>query len=114
MPARKSFKIAAPYYPIVYVRGYAMTDGEQEETFHDTYYGFAATSVEKRQAPPPAYLVADMFEGQLIRFMKLGEYAYYDATNQGLETAPDNPSRGLWVCRFYDEDVLKGKLRSIE
>jgi hypothetical protein len=108
------YKIEPPYYPIVYVRGYAMTSGEREETFHDTYYGFAATSVEKRNAPPPDYFRADLFEGQLIRFMKLGKHAYYDATNRGLEDCDDNPSRSLWVCRFYDDDVMRDKLRSIE
>ena len=108
------YKIEPPYYPIVYVRGYAMTANEREDTFHDTYYGFAATSVEKRDAPPPDYFRADMFEGQLIRFMKLGKRAYFDATNQGLEVAADNPSRSLWVCRFYDDDVMHDKLRGIE
>ena len=58
-----SFRIVKPYYPIVYVRGYAMRAGEREETFNDTYYGFSATSVEKRQAPPPNYFEADVFEG---------------------------------------------------
>ena len=107
-------KIEAPYYPIVYVRGYAMREGEREETFHDAYYGFAATSVEKRAAPAPDYFRADMFEGQLIRFMKLGQYAYADATNRGLENCTGNPSRSLWVSRFYDKDVIKDTLRSIE
>lgn len=109
-----AFKIEPPFYPIVYVRGYAMTANEREETFHDTYYGFSATSVEKRDAPPPDYFRADMFEGQLIRFMKLGHYAYFDATNRGLEDCVDNPARSLWVCRFYDVDVMKDNLRSIE
>ena len=36
-------KIEPPYYPIVYVRGYAMTAGERADVFHDAYYGFAAT-----------------------------------------------------------------------
>ena len=108
------YKIESPYYPVVYVRGYAMTENEREETFHDTYYGFAATSVEKRQAPPPDYLRVDMFEGQLIRFMKMGKFAYFDATNRGLEDCNENPSRSVWVCRFYDDDVLKDKLRDIE
>ena len=107
-------KIQAPFYPIVYVRGYAMTSNEREDTFHDTYYGFAATSVEKRDAPPPDYFRADMFEGQLIRFMKLGRYAYFDATNRGLDDCVDNPSRSVWVCRFYDRDVMRDDLRRIE
>jgi hypothetical protein len=68
-----------------------MREGERDETFHDAYYGFAATSVEKRAAPAPDYYRVDMFEGQLIRFMKLGQYAYADATNLGLENCTGNP-----------------------
>ena len=93
-------KIEPPYFPIVYVRGYAMTAGEREDTFYDSYYGFAANSVEKREAPPPDYFKADVFEGQLIRFMKLGDYRYADASNAGIEEFGDNPSRSMWVCRL--------------
>ncbi|MGE5859681.1 MAG: lipase family alpha/beta hydrolase [Ignavibacteria bacterium] len=114
MPPEKKFKIEKPYYPIVYVRGYAMRSSEREETFNDTYYGFSATSVEKRQAPPPRYFEADVFEGQLIRFMKMKDYGYADAVNRGLEIFPSNPSRSIWICRFYDQDYITEKLRSIE
>lgn len=113
MIAEEPNKIAAPYYPIVYVRGYAMRAAEREETFYDTYYGFSATSVEKRQAAPPTYFEADVFEGQLIRFMKLKGYAYADSANQG-ERYHSNPARSLWVCRFYDQDFMQTKLRSIK
>ncbi|HVO75687.1 MAG TPA: hypothetical protein VMT35_16770, partial [Ignavibacteriaceae bacterium] len=110
----EKYKIEKPYYPIVYVRGYAMRASEREETFNDTYYGFSATSVEKRQAPPPKYFEADVFEGQLIRFMKMKDYGYADAVNRGLEFFHSNPSRSIWVCRFYDQDYITEKLRSIE
>lgn len=106
--------IEPPYYPIVYVRGYAMLPSEREETFYDAYYGFAVTSVEKRDAPKPKYFEVDIFEGQLIRFMKLPKHRYADATNEGLQAFSENPSRSLWVCRFYDKDVASEKLRSIE
>jgi hypothetical protein len=103
------------YYPIVYVRGYAMTRSEREETFHDTYYGFAATSVEKRQVPKGKdYLVADVFEGQLIRFMKNKDYGYADAANRGLIDFHSNPTRSIWISRFYDTDYIKDRVRSIE
>jgi hypothetical protein len=112
--ANVPFTIEKPYYPIVYVRGYAMRTAEREETFYDTYYGFAATSVDKRQAPPPKYFEADVFEGQLIRFMKIKDYGYADQVNRGLELFYSNPSRSLWVARFYDQDVFNDKVRSIE
>jgi hypothetical protein len=108
------FKIEKPYYPIVYVRGYAMRAAEREETFNDTYYGFSATSVEKRQAPAPQYFEADVFEGQLIRFMKIKDYGYADSVNRGIEVFHSNPSRSLWVARFYDQDVFRDTVRKIE
>jgi len=112
---KKSFQVSAPYYPIVYVRGYAMTSDEREETFNDAYYGFAASSVEKRQATKEnGYEVADIFEGQMIRFMKIKDYGYADAVNHGLRDFHGDPSRSIWVCRFYDMDYIKGKVREIE
>jgi hypothetical protein len=110
----QQFTIEKPYYPIVYVRGYAMRASDRDETFNDTYYGFSATSVEKRNAPPPQYYEADVFEGQLIRFMKIKDYGYADAVNRGLEVFYGNPSRSLWVSRFYDQDVFRDRVRRIE
>jgi len=109
------YKIQAPYYPIVYVRGYAMTADEREETFNDAYYGFSASSVEKRQATPDnGYQVADIFEGQMIRFMKIKDYGYADSVNYGLRDFHGDPSRSIWVCRFYDQDYIQGHIRKIE
>src|SRR5688572_8275453 len=107
------------FYPIVYVRGFAATASDREETFYDTYYGYATTSVEKRNGVPPHYLEPIVFEGQLIRFLK--EYGYVDAANGGLALAisnvtgfKQNPVRSLWISRFYDLDVLPEKVRPIE
>ncbi len=118
--AQKRRVLEPPFYPVVYVRGYAMTGGERDETFHDGYYGFAATSVRKRQGPPDPnrYLIADVFEGQLMRFVK--DFGYADAINHGNRVAKPprntvfNPSRSVWISRFYDPDVLDQKLRGIE
>jgi hypothetical protein len=87
-----------------------MSSSEREETFRDAYYGFAATSVEKREVAPPDYFEADVFEGQLIRFMKTNGYT--DSSNTGLRDSAD-PVRSIWVCRFYDKDVFQGKVRPI-
>jgi hypothetical protein len=105
-------------YPIVYVRGYAATSGEREDTFYDAYYGYSASSVEKRQAAPPQFLEPLVFEGQLIRLIK--QYGYVDAANGGLALGlkgvsgvTHNPTRSLWVSRFYDKDVMFDKIRPI-
>ncbi len=106
--------IASPYYPIVFVRGYAMSDAEREATFHDTYNGFADTSVELRQVSPPDYFAVDKFEGQLLRFLKTQGYS--DEVNHGLENLPasGNPAQGIWICRIYDEDLVRHTVRKIE
>lgn len=113
MSAVAPLKIVPPYYPIVYVRGYAMTEGEREDVFHDAYYGFSATSVEKREAPPPKYFEVDIFEGQFIRLMKMRDYGYADAVNRGLRDFHDNPTRSIFVSRFYDRDYLGGTIRDV-
>lgn len=112
MPVPDNYKIDAPFYPIVYVRGYAMTSSERENVFNDAYYGFSVSSVEKRDVPPPKYFETDIFEGQLIRFMKM-EKGYADAFNDG-ERFHQDPSRSIWVCRFYDMDYVRKEIRSIE
>jgi pimeloyl-ACP methyl ester carboxylesterase len=112
--ANSTHKIEKPYYPIVYVRGYAMTESEREDVYHDAYYGFSATSVEKRDAAPPKYFEVDIFEGQFIRLMKMKMYGYADAVNRGLHDFHDNPTRSIWISRFYDRDYLGGTIRPIE
>jgi hypothetical protein len=39
----------APYHPIIYVRGFAGTQGEIEETVGDPYMGFNLGSTEARR-----------------------------------------------------------------
>ena len=109
-----AYKIEPPFYPIVYVRGYAMTAAERTDVFHDAYYGFSATSVERREAPPPKFHEVDIFEGQFIRLMKMQKCAYADAVNSGLQDFHDNPCRSIWISRYYDQDHLTEKIRRIE
>ncbi len=116
-----SFKIDIQngYYPIVYVRGFAPTANQREEAFYDAYYGYSATSVEMQNvSKESSYFAPYIFEGQLIRFLK--EYNYVDAANSGLNLAakkidgtPINPTRSIWISRFYDEDVIGNKVRDI-
>ncbi|MCW3058418.1 MAG: hypothetical protein JWQ02_239, partial [Capsulimonas sp.] len=116
-----------PYYPIVYVRGFSPTQQARESNFHDLYYGYAETSVEPRQKTPaeatnPSDRIAlDLFESQLMRFIK--EYDYVDATHGGLKLATTNtrfrrgdinPTRSIWISRFYDADFINGQARTID
>jgi len=112
-----------PFYPIVYVRGYAMRREDIEETFYDSYYGFATSAVYKKQTDAGnGYLVPDLFEGQLIRFMKSRfesaddkPYGYADVINSDSSYFEHlNPSRSIWISRFYDVDYIQDKVRSIE
>ncbi|MDZ7734760.1 MAG: hypothetical protein U5P41_00315 [Gammaproteobacteria bacterium] len=45
----RSMPLQAPYYPIVYVRGYAGSRGEVEATVADPYMGFNLGSMKVRQ-----------------------------------------------------------------
>lgn len=126
--ANKTLEIQPPYYPIVYVRGFSPTAQAREGNFHDLYYGYADTSVEVRPTPPTGTqkpdtdrIALDLFEGQMIRFLK--EFAYVDASHGGLQMAIQdntlnrpflNPTRSIWVSRFYDQDYLSGKVRTID
>ncbi len=109
--------LTPPYYPIVYVRGYAPTSASRDDTFHDLYYGYAETSVEPRPKSPQDAtaiddrIALDLFEGQLLRFMK--EFGYADAAHDGLTLGTADPTRSLWISRFYDTDVVTGRVRPI-
>ena len=58
----------APYYPIIYVRGYAMTEDELNQTVADPFYGFNTGSTlyrahVNRHKAPRRYI----FESPVIR-----------------------------------------------
>ena len=108
------YRIAPPFYPIVYVRGFAMGASSIEEAYNNAYYGFADTSVEKRDVPAPDYFKADVFESQLIRFMKTKQYRYCDEVNRGEGDFLVDPTRSIWISRFYDQDFYQTKVRSID
>lgn len=98
-------QIIAPYYPIVFFRGFAFSRKELEETYNDTYNGFNSSSVERIEYTRyPPKNAKHFFEGMIIRFMKLDGYSYFDQNNNGLEKM-DEPYRSLWVSRFYDYDI---------
>lgn len=111
----------APYHPIIYVRGYAMTGGEQDDTTADPFCGFNLGSTVYRATPErdkPAKKF--IFESPLLRLAS--DFGYGDVYESGFDimdedwtrtvpskTAPDTyiesrslPSRSVIVYRYYD------------
>ena len=107
--------IEAPYYPIIYVRGYAGSRGEVEDTVATPYMGFNLGSTKLRQTHA-GRVVPHVFESPLVRLMK--DYGYVDAYRDG-EFVPTGrvPPRSIWIFRYYDDvsrDLGDGTRREIE
>lgn len=101
----------APFHPIIYVRGYAMTQKEIDETTADPFCGFNLGSTVYRAVPdkkkPPRKFI---FESPVVRLAS--DFGYrdvyedgYDILDDEWEANPDNrlPSRSIVVYRYYDE-----------
>jgi hypothetical protein len=105
-----------PYYPIIYVRGYAMTQGEVENTVADPYMGFNIGSTKLRQQYPKS-VVRHIFESPLVRLMK--DEDYRDSFVDGAELVPggDLPERAVWIYRYYEDaskDLGSGERSEVE
>lgn len=109
-----------PFHPIIYVRGFAATQGEIEETVADPYMGFNVGSTKSRMA-----WTGDVqrfyFESPLVRLMS--DHAYSDVFLNGEDLVaaerPDCvvPYRSIVIYRYYDEasnDFGSGKTPPIE
>lgn len=109
-----------PYHPIIYVRGFAATQGEIEETVADPYMGFNIGSTKARVA-----WTGDVkrfyFESPLVRLMSDHEYKDVFVNGDDLVAAEraDHPVpyRCIIIYRYYDEaskDFGDGKSPPIE
>ena len=109
-----------PFHPIIYVRGFAATQGEIEETVADPYMGFNAGSTKARQA-----WTGDVkrfyFESPLVRLMSDHGYSdvYVDGEDQvaSEQEKSEVPYRCLVIYRYYDEaskDFGSGETPPIE
>jgi hypothetical protein len=101
----------APFHPIVYVRGFAMTRGEIDETSADPFCGFNLGSTVYRAVPdirrPPRKYV---FESPVIRLAS--DFGYRDVYEEGYDLLDPEwrqnehnrlDSRSIVVYRYYDE-----------
>ncbi|MCX5733534.1 MAG: hypothetical protein NTW68_04310, partial [candidate division NC10 bacterium] len=69
-----------PYHPIIYVRGFAATQGEIEETVADPYMGFNIGSTKARMAWT-GDVKRFFFESPLVRLMS--DHGYGDVFVDG-------------------------------
>ena len=94
-------------YPIIYVRGYAMTQGEQDETTADPFCGFNLGSTVYRATPDkdkPAKKF--IFESPVLRLTT--DYKYSDVYRNGLDIMDPDwegsiPAKSIVIYRYYEE-----------
>lgn len=94
-------------YPIIYVRGYAMTDEEKNETAADPFCGFNAGStvyraVSDKDKPAQRFV----FESPVVRLMK--DFGYNAIYNNGLDLPDEGfkgvlSTRSIIIYRYYDD-----------
>lgn len=118
-------------YPIIYVRGYAMTEAERDETAADPFCGFNVGSTVyratvKKEAPAQKFV----FESPVVRL--LADYQYQSVYQNGLDIldndwkpSPDEtgkdvdgiPAASIVIYRYYDsgsELLGDGKSRDVK
>jgi hypothetical protein len=95
-----------PYHPIIYVRGFAASPGEIEETVADPYMGFNIGSTKSRAAWT-GDIMRFYFESPLVRLMSDHEYddVYVDGDDLVAADRSGNPVpyRSIVIYRYYDE-----------
>lgn len=105
--------INPPFYPIIYVRGYAMRQSEIEDTVATPYMGFNLGSTKIRQEWD-GKIKKHIFESSLVRLMK--DYEYADNYMNGTEIEDTIPTKSIIIHRYYDvasEEIGAGKVPSV-
>ena len=95
-------RILPPYYPIIFIRGYAGTETLLEETVASPYMGFNEGSTKIRQRWTGA-ITRHIFESPLLRLIK--DWGYLDAYREGAELSAVGrvPARTVFIYRYYDQ-----------
>ena len=90
-----------PYYPIIYVRGYAATMSEIEDTVATPYMGFNLGATKIRQ-DYEGRIVRFIFESPLIRLMKDDGYADVYRDGDVIPETETVPAKSIWIFRYYE------------
>ncbi len=97
----------SPFYPIIYVRGYAMTEQEQNETTADPFNGFnLGSTVYRATSDKDKPAKKFIFESPLLRLVT--DYKYMDVYKNGLDIMDIDewegtlPHRSIVIYRYYD------------
>ena len=96
--------LQAPYYPIVFIRGFAMRDSDIIDAANSVYQGFEASSTRQRRDSGPVRSPI-FFESPVLRLMK--DHGYDDSfrdNSYGYQSPARAQARSLWVHRYYDQD----------
>ena len=110
----------SPFHPIIYLRGFAGTQAEVEDTVADPYMGFNIGSTKARQAWDGS-IKKFFFESPMVRLFK--EHDYDDVYVEGLDQVLDAqattliPYRSLIIYRYYEaasKDLGTGQLPEME
>jgi hypothetical protein len=105
--------IQAPYFPIIYVRGYAATADEIEDTVATPYMGFNLGATKSRQ-DHTGEINRFIFESPLLRLMK--DEGYTDTYRDGDYVKDQASAKSVWIFRYYEKasrDLGDGKRRQM-
>lgn len=95
------------FFPIIYVRGYAMTEKEMDETSADPFNGFnLGSTVYRASVDKENSSKKFMFESPLIRLMKDHNYSDVYSNGQDILELDDDiknfSAKSIIIHRYYD------------
>lgn len=97
----------ATYCPIIYVRGYAMTKGEQDDTTADPFCGFNLGSTVYRASPDKQVPARKfVFQSPVLRLIK--DHQYQTVIDDGMDITDAGwngtvTQRSIVIFRYYEQ-----------
>ena len=95
----------AAMHPIIYVRGYAMSQGEIDDTTADPFCGFNLGSTVFRATPEKTRARKFIFESPVVRLAS--DFGYRDVFAEGYDILDSEwsgtlPKKSIIIYRYYD------------